>query len=62
MNPDFLDPKLCICGEAIDLDVEFCSKECEADFYEVQAMAHYERYLETQHTMYLNTVTGEWTS
>ena len=51
-----------ICGEAIDLDVEFCSKECESDFYEVQAMAHYERYLETQHTMYLNTVTGEWTS
>lgn len=41
MNPDFQDPKLCICGEDINLDVDFCSSECEADFYDVQAAMHY---------------------
>lgn len=43
-NPDFCDPKLCICGEEMELNEEFCSRECEADFYEVQ----YAMHLETQ--------------
>lgn len=42
MNPDFQDPNLCICGEEMELDEEFCSLDCEQDFYEVQALAHYE--------------------
>jgi hypothetical protein len=62
MNPDFFDPKLCICGESIKVEDEFCSKECEQDFYEVQAMAHYERQMETQHTVFLNMATGAWVS
>lgn len=62
MTSDMMDPNLCICGEDMALDVEFCSKECESDFYEVQAMAHYEREMETQHTIYVNMKTGAWTS
>lgn len=41
MNPDFHDPKLCICGEEMNLTEEFCSQECQDDFYEVQAAMHY---------------------
>ena len=62
MNPDFRDPNLCICGEDMALDVEFCSKECERDYHDVLAMHHYEREMETQHTIYVNMKTGEWTS
>jgi predicted nucleic acid-binding Zn ribbon protein len=43
MNPDLMDPKLCICGEVIDDEEMFCTSECENDFYEVQALAHYEQ-------------------
>ena len=42
MNPDLMDPKLCICGEWIEDDEEFCTAECENDFYEVLALVHYE--------------------
>lgn len=42
MNPDQVDPKLCICGEWIEADEEFCTTECENDFYEVLALSHYE--------------------
>lgn len=48
---DMMDPNLCICGEEMLLSVDFCSKECEADYHEVLAMHYYERDLETQHTV-----------
>lgn len=41
MNPDFRDPKLCICGEEMEPTEEFCSQECQEDFYEVQAVMEY---------------------
>lgn len=44
MNPDLQDPNLCICGEVMELGEEFCCPECEYDFYEVQALAHYAHY------------------
>lgn len=59
---DMMDPNLCICGEEMLLSVDFCSKECEADYHEVLAMHYYERDLETQHTVCVNMKTGEWTS
>jgi hypothetical protein len=62
MTSDMMDPNLCICGEDMALDVEFCSKECERDYHDVLAMHHYERELETQHTVYFNMETGAWTS
>ena len=43
-NPDFQDVKVCICGDVMDEDQEFCSSACEQDFYEVAYLMH----LETQ--------------
>ena len=44
MNPDLMDPKLCICGDMMEEDQEFCSQVCEQDFYYVQYLS----YLEAQ--------------
>lgn len=40
MNPDLIDPMLCICGEMMQKDEEFCTSECAHDFYDVQYLSH----------------------
>jgi hypothetical protein len=50
---DMMDPNLCICGEEMLLSVDFCSKECEADYHEVLALHHYEQTLNYHHALQL---------
>ena len=41
MNPDLLDlQSFCICGEYLQEDEEFCSMDCERDYYDVQYQVH----------------------
>lgn len=41
MNPDLQDlQSFCICGEYLQDDEEFCSSDCQQDFYEVQYQMH----------------------
>ncbi len=47
MNIDLHDPKLCICGEEIHWEEEFCSASCEQEFHEFQYQMHMELEYET---------------
>ena len=38
MYPDTSD--LCICGEILEQDQEFCCSDCEQDFFEIQYAMH----------------------
>jgi hypothetical protein len=40
VTSDMMDPNLCICGEEMELEEEFCCQDCEQDFYEVQYAMH----------------------
>lgn len=42
MNADmYLDTSdLCICGEILEQDQEFCCSDCEQDFFEIQYTMH----------------------